>query len=599
MRRILHYSGSPTNSAEELSERAILGAWFELHRQGGCGAGEVRLHDAFTDRATIAIGDWLAFEYGSGNRWYLGRVISREATSPATIRLQLEGMASELDHVFPGGFGSTVNGIPPHRFAQADLFSLDPDYSEETIDTVSGPADVVRVLVQDYVVPNTNILYDADRIDEPPNASNVTSLKVRGTESVTALLRDLAVRARGAVWGVDETGTFFFEPAPTIPAAIWREASDLTKLEETYDRRFLFNRMMLVGDRIYSANSDGTQSSYRWQAHYVQPQSQNTHGERSIRLTVPWIRTTNDSRALAQEFFRLYAEPAPRFLVETGTQDSLFRPWVGTVRIENRDGEELVTASAETVRVQFDHSPRFQLQLGRTDPRQIWSMTENDHHGELPRNAESGFGGGEITLSSETSSNGSGNVVAFDQFTDTQGTLIVNHVPDIGPSWDRWNASWSIGSFLANAVSPDGPDGLAVVDTEISNAIVSARVRLAGGNSPGNGGLVMRLVNPLNYWKLIVNQSSQTLELVEVTAGIPTVRASTGVSIVDGSTVTFEATLNGTAVVGQVTHEETSWSVSYNSASSTGTSHGMWADYDEASGGNIPHAFDEFRVDSL
>ncbi len=601
MRRILHYTGSPTNCTGELSDRAILGAWFELQCQGGCGAGEVRLHDRFEDRKTIAVGDWLAFEYGSGNRWYLGRVTSREATSPAVVAFRLEGMAAQLNNVFPGGFGVSANGIAPHRFAQADLFSLDPDHSAETIDSVSGPADIVRVLIQDYVAPNTDILYDANRIDEPTNAATVTSLKIRGAESVTSLLHDLAVRARGAVWGVDETGTFFFEPASTIPTAVWREARDVTKLEETSDRRYLFNRMVLLGDRIYSANSDGTQSSYRWQAHYIQPQSQSSYGERTIRVSVPWIRTASDSRAFAREFFRLYADPVPRYFLETGSQAALFRPWLGTVRVENRDGEELITAAAETVRVQFDHSPRFRLEIGPTDPRTLWPDLGRDDRGELPRNPVSGFGGGDVTLSSTSSSSSNGNVVALDHFTDAQFTLIVNHVPDVGPAWQRWNSFWSIGVVDSNTVSPDGTNALAAVNPGLTNVAVSVLMKQAEGSSPSNGGLVMRLVNPLNYWKLILNFASQTLELVEVVAGTPTIRASAEIFIRIGETFLLEATLNGNAIVGQATDVQTQLgaSVSYNAASSSGTSYGLWADHDDSSEGNVPHAFDDFQVESL
>ncbi len=601
MRRILHYSETPTNYTGDLSDRAILGAWFELHRQGGCGAGEVRLHDAFADRETIAVGDWLAFEYGSGNRWYLGRVNSREATSPAVVAFRLEGMTAQLDNVFPGGFGASANGIAPHRFAQTDLFSLDPDHSAETIDSVSGPADVVRVLVQDYVTPNTDILYDADRIDEPANAANVTSLKIRGAESVTSLLQDLATRARGANWGVDETGTFFFEPAPTTPAAIWQEGRDITKLEETLDRRFLFNRMILTGDRIYAADSNGTQSSYRWQAHYVQPQSRSSYGERSIRVSVPWIRTANDSRAFAREFFRLYAEPTPKILLETSSQDTLFRPWTGTVRVENQGGEELMTAVAETVRVLFDHSPRFRFELGPTDPRTFWSKLGHDKREELPRNPVSGFGGSELTLTSESSSTDSGSVVVLDHFTDTQFTLIENHSPDVGGNWQRWNSNWSIGVIDANTVSPDGPNALAAINALTADAVVSVWMKQSNGNSPSNGGLVLRLVNSLNYWKLIVNYASQLLELIEVVAGTPTVRDSTSVSVQGSSMVFLEATLNGNAIVGRATYgaSATQASVSDNTASSSGTSHGLWANFLDSSEGDIPHAFDDFQVQEL
>ena len=40
-RRILHYSPGPANFVGELTDRAATGAGFELHRQRGCGDGEV------------------------------------------------------------------------------------------------------------------------------------------------------------------------------------------------------------------------------------------------------------------------------------------------------------------------------------------------------------------------------------------------------------------------------------------------------------------------------------------------------------------------------------------------------------------------------
>src|SRR6185369_5176354 len=118
MRRILHYSPGPTDFQAEIADRAIAGCWFELRRQGGCGAGELILLDEFPDRDHIAVGDWIACEFAADDRWYLGRVIRRVARTPAVVTLTLQGMSGELDDVFPGGFGRTVaDNVPPHRYA--------------------------------------------------------------------------------------------------------------------------------------------------------------------------------------------------------------------------------------------------------------------------------------------------------------------------------------------------------------------------------------------------------------------------------------------------------------------------------------------------
>ena len=116
-RRILHHGDDPMATPTEISARAVAGCWFELHRQGGCGAGELVIRDRFPERDAIDVGDWISFEYETDDRWYLGRVEARRAGSPAGVQFQLEGMGIELNEVFPGGFGEDADGVPPHRYA--------------------------------------------------------------------------------------------------------------------------------------------------------------------------------------------------------------------------------------------------------------------------------------------------------------------------------------------------------------------------------------------------------------------------------------------------------------------------------------------------
>src|SRR5437868_2921682 len=104
MRRILHYSPTPADLVGPIADRAIVGCWFELNRQGGCGAGELRLKDEFPQRSAIDLGDWIACEFAADDRWYLGRVEKRIARSPAIVTLSLQGMSVQLGEVFPGGF---------------------------------------------------------------------------------------------------------------------------------------------------------------------------------------------------------------------------------------------------------------------------------------------------------------------------------------------------------------------------------------------------------------------------------------------------------------------------------------------------------------
>ena len=390
MRRILHLSPGPTDFVALLNDRAVAGAWFELHRQGGCGAGELRLKDNFASRFNIAPGDWIAFERTESDRWYLGRVENVTASSPAGVTLRLEGMGVQLNEVFPGGFQADSDAAPPHRYANTDLFFNDPDYLLETLDSVDAPHDVVTLLCNQYVAPRTNISINPTLIEAADPPGNLTSLKFRGEESVRAALKDLAVRAGNASWGVDQTGAFYFlRPRPT-PLVTWREGRDLLSLEMTRDRDLLFNRVLLTGDYVYDApvNSDvATRGFYRWRGNYIQPASRNAYGERRIRLWIPWIRTATDSQAFVSNFFNTYAQPLARYSVEVAST-TLPRPWLGAVRLEDRNGNTLITTQVETIRIQFDHTPRFRLELGPQDPRILWPEPPHDERWEIPANRD-------------------------------------------------------------------------------------------------------------------------------------------------------------------------------------------------------------------
>ena len=420
-RRILHYSPGPGDLVGALSERAVAGAWFQLHRQGGCGAGEVRLRDEFVEREAVAVGDWIGFEYSQGERWYLGRVEERQARSPAGVTLRLEGMGVELGEVFPGGFGRGVaDGVPPHRYAQTDMFPNDPDYYDETIDTASQAIEVVRLLMEQYVVPRTHIVLDPALIEEP-DLGAIVSMKFRGEESVRSIVKELALRSRNASWGVDAAGTFFFLQKRETVSATYREGREMILLEETRERDSLFNRILLTGDYVYDApvNSDVTaRGFYRWRGNYIQPSSRATYGERRIRLWVPWIRTQTDSREFAREFFRLYAEPAARYLVEVGNQSLLPKPWEGAIRLEARDGSEIVSATVETIRVEFDHAPRLRLEIGPEDPRIHWPEPPHDERWEVPGETPPG---GLITWGTSLSSGESSGFTSDASSGDTSG----------------------------------------------------------------------------------------------------------------------------------------------------------------------------------
>lgn len=427
-RRILLHGDSPTGTPQLLQSSAIRSCWFDLHRQGGCGAGELTLADTFDQRDEVQVGDWISFEPQAGLRWYLGRVEERIAESPARVRLRLEGMGIELNEVYPGGFGPDADGAAPHRYAATDIFPLDPDRSLETMDVAGSADQVVRLLLQQYVSPATPINYVPEKVEAAELSAPLESLKVRGEESARALIKDLAVRAQGASWGVDAAGDFFFLRRRQPVLLTLREGRDLTRLAETRDRDLLFNRILLTGDYVYDRrdhSDDQARRFSRWRGTFFEPASRAEHGDRRIRIWLPWVRTQADSVAFAKEFFRTYSRPQAKFLAETAPLTTLPVPWLGRVRLENRHGEELITARPETVRIIFDHAPLLRLELGPEDPRALWPEPPHDERWEIPEGGV--IAGGDVSFTDFPSGGGSTSNSLADTATtsdpETSGSL--------------------------------------------------------------------------------------------------------------------------------------------------------------------------------
>lgn len=394
-RRILNHGNDPAGAGSLIDARAIQGCWFELSRTGGCGPGEVALRDNFPDRDQIDIGDWLSFEHHTGARWYLGRVEERRADSPAVVTFRLEGPAIELNEVFPGGFAG--EGIPS-RLGATDLFSFDPDRSFESWLTESFLHDAVTWLLDQWIVPRTHILHDPAAIENEPTPTTIQSYKWRGEESVRSILKELALLAGGASWGVDADRTAFFLQRRGNVLAEFQEGQNLTALHETRTRDFIYNRILLTGDYIYPESlAAGRPWRARW--NFVQFDSRAAHGERRIRLWVPWIRSDADALNFAREFFRVYAEPTTRYELHTLRRDTLLLPWLGRVRLKDRAGDEIVAEQIDKLRVLFDHAPRFEITLGPPDPHTLWPEPPQDERWEIPQGPQGA--GPTISLTSQ------------------------------------------------------------------------------------------------------------------------------------------------------------------------------------------------------
>lgn len=460
-RRFLLHGDTPHGTPVLLAEQAVSGCWFELHRRGGCGTCQLVLNTDFLDRAHITPGDWISLEARPGERWYLGRVEERTAESPARSLLRLEGMALQLNTVFPGGFGLAADGQRPHRLARTDLFSHDPDRSAETFDVCESLTELLELLLEQYVVPQTDIAVLPERIEAPLQAAELASLKFRGEESMRGVLKELALRAQGASWGVDASGEFFFLQQRTTSNLSLMEGVNLLSLQETQDRELLFNRLLLTGDYVYDRRENSemiARRSFRWRGTYFEPGSRATFGDRRIRLWVPWVRTQTDAQAFSREFFRSYALPQARYQLQTTPVDSLPLPWEGAISLFDRQEHLLIAAQPETVRVLFDRVPRLVLDLGPPDPRELWPEPPHDERWELPEQEQ--IIGGSVSLpeplppqqpgsppanGGSPPGGGGGNPPLFS--SGLHSSQLTSELISDGPASDEhvsddWNSSW-------------------------------------------------------------------------------------------------------------------------------------------------------------
>jgi len=365
-RRIIHYANDATTVVQTLSAAGsdssrVTKAWFELLRQGGCGAGEIELRDSFELRDDIEPGDFIAFEYSTGVRWYFARVEEVTEESPSITRVSLYGLFAELNEVFPGGFGG--NDQDPHRYAYSDYFLNDPDWSVQSWNQVSQPEEIVNLLYSQYIQPNTHVTLGTVESPSPP--VGVQSILFRGEESAAAILRYLALTMKGASFGVDENGALFCTQKSGDIIATFQEGTDKERLSRRRDRSLMYNRMLLTGDYVYGAA--GPAGFYRFNATFKYPSSISVHGERRIRIHLPWIRRNDDAVLFAEEFFRIYGNPTTRYDVQTSGQTSLLKPWLGRVRLLDRNGDEMIVSAWDRLKVTFDHVPIFELTVGPED----------------------------------------------------------------------------------------------------------------------------------------------------------------------------------------------------------------------------------------
>lgn len=406
MRQILLHISSPAATPEIIPPDVVTRCWFEWQRQGGCGPAELECQLPFGS-PLFQPGDFVSITDQTGNRWYLGRIEEHLARWPHRSIIKLEGLAVEPGEIFPGGFVRHDSDAPtPYRLGITDGgFSHDPDFADESYAYASRPEEVVRQLLELDEIASTHITFPSDAIVETDVPVPIESLKFNGEESLRSIFKDLALRAQNAVWGIDPHGAFFFR-AGVAPSTQSIPLASVTRLEQARSLDQIFNRVLLTGAYLYQSNGQ----PYRWRGNYTEPTSRALYGERRIRLWVPWIRTSIDARSFLREFFAQYAFPNGRISLECVAAEKWLPPWEARYQLEGPPGLPTTPLQADTLRIEFDETPVYRLELGPVDPRILWPEPEHDERWPIAPTSDlpSGYGGEEIPAANPHLSGGGG-----------------------------------------------------------------------------------------------------------------------------------------------------------------------------------------------
>jgi len=186
-----------------------------------------------------------------------------------------------------------------------------------------------------------------------------------------------------------------------------------------------------------------------------------------------------------------------------------------------------------------------------------------------------GWSAGGVTFGDEvsfTTSTGTNSIIFQDTFTDTNGTELVRHSPDInlvGQQWEVTDAGaspvWTPtqGLIQSNKLLLSNSPGLAFASIDIGrgNGFIYS---VTGISTSGQDiETFFRLKDINNFWTVYLDAGN--FVIAERVAAFATTRASTPFPIADATPYTIEVTMTGTTVTATVNGGNT---ISYNSAGS-------------------------------
>jgi len=184
-------------------------------------------------------------------------------------------------------------------------------------------------------------------------------------------------------------------------------------------------------------------------------------------------------------------------------------------------------------------------------------------------------------------SSGSAVTLVSDTFTDTGGTNLTAHTPDIRPGSNAWVAVAGTIDIQANkAQGENSANQYYSIDAGQADVTISADVT-PSATTAGSWGISGRISDASNSWDVTVNASAGSFRLYEHNAGVYTIRASAAVTINNGTAYTLAGQFSGQNVTATINGGN---QISYGSATlnQSTTKHGL----------NVPTAWtaDNFKV---
>ena len=375
--KVLHDKASTTPSEQSVSH-----CEFKLLAKGGCGEGQLTLHDDVFVTAP-SVGQWVKVRLtDSSQPVYTGRIDEVNQDVPQTVNLRLRGMAALLQDNSVGGLGGG-DEFSPFLIAWINHHWTDPSLPFADIYVGKGWDASVDLFAKHVLIDPVSSPITYGNI-ETTNTTDPANIMLHGTSSVQELVRTMAYAASndGSLnWGIDGQGRFYMQPPVTTTQLTLQRGVNCTQFSEHSTDHQIINHITVMGGDVVDDKSRRSQ----FIAHQYDSTSISNHGTRRQVIAVPWIRNWQDFISFSNAILNEYAEPTKKYNVSTTPFGGFVLPWGGKIELKDYDGSSLGTHFVSEVSCVYNEAPKFTLNLGPEDLQ----FPELD-----PVTAASGSGGG-------------------------------------------------------------------------------------------------------------------------------------------------------------------------------------------------------------